>query len=153
MTSPGSVWGVNPGPTSVVFAVAHAGQDGLITIETLTTASTARHGQRLGWLDRQLRIYARQLAGSAPPVAVWVNAPDACRLDLSLAFTVGVTQAALSEALAEVPVGAVPPATWRSGRTWGARAERALGGQQEADAFCVAATARAVLLADVGVES
>ena len=55
------VWGVDIAMAHQAFAFAPL-DHGDIAVETLLTDSEAREGQRLGWLDRQVRIYARAIA-------------------------------------------------------------------------------------------
>jgi hypothetical protein len=105
------VWGVDPALSRVAVAFAPVG-GGRPRVMTLVTGSDAREGQRLGWLDRQVRIAARQWAGSYPPACVWVEQPSGRFRNLQLAYATGVIQAALFEALA-CPVWTIPSSTWK----------------------------------------
>lgn len=149
------VWGVDVAVSRLAFGFARL-PDGPIAVETLHTASDAREGQRLGWLDRQLRIYAVQCAARFPPAAVWVEQPSGRFRNLALVYATGVVQAALFEALG-CPVWTIPSATWKQ-RTVGAGnatkaqvaawvAGRGAGvdGQDEADAYAIAAAGRAMV--------
>jgi Holliday junction resolvasome RuvABC endonuclease subunit len=150
------VWAVDPAVSRLAFAFADLESEA-IEVETLLVDSEAREGQRLGWLDRQVRIYARQVAARRPPACVWVEQPSGRYRNLPLTYAVGVVQAALFEALA-CPVWTLPSSTWRH-RTVGVGnatkpqvaawvAERAdVDGQDEADAYCIAAAGRAMVAA------
>ena len=74
---------------------------------TLITRTTEREGARLGLLDRQLRIAARQWASEFPPACVFVEQPSGRFRNLPLTYAAGVIQAALFEALA-CPVWTIP---------------------------------------------
>lgn len=149
------VWAVDPAVSRLAFAFAPL-PGGLIELETLLVDSEAREGQRLGWLDRQVRIYARQAAGRFPPACVWVEQPSGRHRNLPLTYATGVVMAALFEALA-CPVWSIPSAAWKK-RTVGAGnatkaqvaawvAERggAAGSQDEADGYAMAAAGRAMV--------
>lgn len=105
------VWGIDPAVGKVAFAFASLGDDSIV-VETLITANDEREGKRLGWLDRQVRIYARQIASTYPPAVVWVEQPSGRFPNLPLTYAVGVIQAALFEAL-EVPVWSVTSGMWK----------------------------------------
>ncbi len=60
------VWSIDPALSLLAFAFADVGSEG-VEVETLITRTTEREGARLGLLDRQVRIYARQAAGRYPP--------------------------------------------------------------------------------------
>src|SRR5947209_2101060 len=108
---PECVWGVDPAVSrlAVAFAPVDGGQ---VRAVTLRTDSEAREGQRLGWLDRQIRIVARQWASEFPPACVWVEQPSGRFRNLALVYATGVIQAALFETLA-CPVWTVPSSTWK----------------------------------------
>lgn len=151
------VWAVDPAVSHLAFAFAPT-DGGPIIVESLRTDSEARDGQRLGWLDRQTRIYARQAAGRYPPACVWVEQPSGKHRNLPLTYATGVVQAALFEALA-VPVWTIPSSTWKQRTVGVGNASKAqvaawvvaqgadVNGQDEADAYAIAAAGRAMLLA------
>jgi Holliday junction resolvasome RuvABC endonuclease subunit len=149
------VWAVDPAVSRQAFAFAPV--DGAeIEVETCHTDSEAREGQRLGWLDRQIRIYARQRAAEFPPAVVWVEQPSGRFRNLSLVYATGVLQAALFETLG-VPVWTIPSSTWKQRTVGAGNASKAhvaawvlaqganVGGQDEADAYAIAAAGRAML--------
>ena len=152
--APAFVWGIDPAVSRLAFAFAPV-DGGPIVVETLTTATDATEGERLGLLDRQTRIYARQRAGEFPPAVVWVEQPSGRWRNLPLTYAVGVVQAAIFETLG-VPVWTIPSSTWKQ-RTVGvgnatkaqamAWAERVatVDGQDEADAVGIAHAGRAML--------
>lgn len=149
------VWGIDPAIGRIAFAFAPVGA-GAIAVETLTVDSESREGQRLGWLDRQLRIRARQLASAFPPAVVWVEQPSGRHRNLPLTYAVGVIQAALFETLA-VPVWTMPSSSWKratvgagnatkqQAAAWAASKGADVDGQDEVDAYCIAAAGRAML--------
>jgi Holliday junction resolvasome RuvABC endonuclease subunit len=148
------VWAVDPALSRLAIAFAALGSE-RIEVETLVTANDATEGERLGLLDRQVRIAARQLAGDYPPAVVWVEQPSGRFRNLQLSYAVGVLQAALSETLS-CPVWTIPSSAWKV-RTVGvgnatkqqvmAWAERhaTIDGQDEADAVAIAWAGRAML--------
>lgn len=151
------VWGVDVAVARLAFAFAP--MDGSqIQVETLHTGSDAREGQRLGWIDRQVRIYAGRQAGKRWPAAcVWVEQPSGRFRNPQLLYTAGVVQAALFEALA-VPVWTIPSSTWKQ-RTvgkgnaskeqvsaWVTAQGAGFNGQDEADAYAIGAAGRAMLV-------
>ena len=89
---------------------------------------------------------------------VWVEQPSGRHRNLALTYAVGVVQAALAETLA-VPVWTIPSATWKqrtvgSGNAskqevaaWVASRGAGVSGQDQADAYAIAATGRAMLAA------
>lgn len=150
------VWAVDPAVSrlGVAFAPVDGGDPHALT---LRTDSESRDGQRLGWLDRQLRIAARQWAAEFPPACVWVEQPSGRHQALQLTYATGVVQAALFETLA-CPVWTMPSSTWKQ-RTvgtgnaskaqvlaWVARLGTDVGNQDEADAIALAVAGRAMLL-------
>jgi Holliday junction resolvasome RuvABC endonuclease subunit len=152
------IWGIDPGINRCAFACAHAGSP-WIDVETLTTSSNATEGERLGLLDRQLRIYGRQLAGRCPPAVIWVEQPSGRFQKPQLLYAVGVVQAALYEAL-EVPVFSIPSSKWKRWsvgvgnaskeqvRAWAERTTQGeVDDQDEADAIAIAYAGRAILTA------
>jgi Holliday junction resolvasome RuvABC endonuclease subunit len=151
------VWGVDPAVSRLAFAFAPV-DGGAIEVETLHAGSDAREGQRLGWLDRQVRIYSRQRAAEFPPAVAWVEQPSGRHRNLPLTYAVGVIQAALFETLA-CPVRTIPSSTWKH-RTvgvgnaskaqvaaWVVEQGASVNGQDEADAYAIAAAGRAMLAA------
>ena len=148
------VWGIDPAVSRLAFAFAEVGSE-TIVVETLTTAGDATEGERLGLLDRQVRIFARQRAADFPPAVCWVEQPSGRFRNLPLTYAVGVVQAAIFETLG-VPVWTIPSSTWKQ-RTVGvgnatkaqvmAWAERVatVDGQDEADAVGIAWAGRAML--------
>jgi Holliday junction resolvasome RuvABC endonuclease subunit len=151
------VWAVDPAVSRLAFAFAPV-DGGPVEVRTLRTDSEAREGQRLGWLDRQLRIAARQWGGEYPPACVWIEQPSGRFRNLPLVYAVGVVQAALFEALA-VPVWTLPSSAWKK-RTvgvgnatklqvlaWVTRLGVDVASQDEADAVAIACAGRAMLLA------
>lgn len=153
--SAGFVWGVDPGLSRIAFAFADCDSDS-IEVSTLITHTVEREGARLGLLDRQLRIFARQWAETYPPEVAWIEQPSGRWANLGLTYAVGVMQAALFETLA-VPVWTIPSSTWKARTTgrgnatkpqiaaWVERRGWAFDGQDEADAIGVAAAGRAML--------
>jgi Holliday junction resolvasome RuvABC endonuclease subunit len=151
------VWGVDPAVSRLAFAFAPTA-DGPIEVESLRTDTELRDGARLGLLDRQLRIRARQLAGDFPPAVVWVEQPSARFTNLALTYATGVVQAALYESLA-VPVWTIASSAWKLRTVGAGNASKAqvaawvaaqgadFSGQDEADAYAIAAAGRAMLLA------
>jgi Holliday junction resolvasome RuvABC endonuclease subunit len=149
------VWGVDPALSRLAFACAPL-DGGPISIETLHTGGNdIREGQRLGLLDRQVRIYARQLAGSYTPACVWVEQPSGRFRNLPLTYAVGVVQAALYETLA-VPVWTLSSSAWKR-RTvgvgnaskpqvaaWVTAQGADFNGLDESDAYAIAAAGRAM---------
>jgi Holliday junction resolvasome RuvABC endonuclease subunit len=152
----GYVWGVDPG--IAVQAVAFADiESPVVQVRTLITRCDEREGARLGLLDRQLRIAARQWAGSFPPEVVWVEAPAGRFRNPQLVYAVGVIQAALFETLG-VPVWSIPSGAWKRRtvgvgnatkpqvRAWVDELGVDVDSQDEADAVAVACAGRAMLL-------
>jgi Holliday junction resolvasome RuvABC endonuclease subunit len=151
------VWGIDPAISRQAVAFAPV-DGGPVEVRTLLTDSEAREGQRLGWLDRQLRIAARQWAAEYPPACVWVEQPSGRFRNLGLVYATGVVQAALFETLA-CPVWTMPSSTWKR-RTvgagnatkpqvlaWVTRLGVDVASQDEADAVAIAGAGRAMLLA------
>lgn len=105
------IWGIDPAIAHVSFAFA-AIADESIVVESLITQTDATEGERLGLLDRQIRIYARQIAGTYPPDVVWVEQPSGSFENQQLAYAVGVIQAAVFETL-RCPVWTIPSGKWK----------------------------------------
>lgn len=150
------VWGVDPAVSRLAFAFAPV-DGGAVVVETLEAGTDARDGARLGWLDRQVRLYARRVAVEFPPAVVWVEQPSGRHRNLPLTYAAGVVQAALFEALA-VPVWTIPSSTWKQ-RTvgvgnaskaqvaaWAVREGANASSQDECDAFAIAVAGRGMLL-------
>jgi Holliday junction resolvasome RuvABC endonuclease subunit len=150
------VWGIDPALRRVAFAFARVDSEA-IQVETLLTVSDTTEGERLGLLDRQVRIFARQCAGTYPPSVVWVEQPSGRFRNLALTYAVGVLQAALFETLG-VPVWTIPSGAWKRRTvgvgnatkpqvmTW-AEHRATIDGQDEADAVAIAWAGRAMLAA------
>jgi Holliday junction resolvasome RuvABC endonuclease subunit len=150
------VWGIDPALSVLAFAFADLDSEG-VEVETLTTRTTEREGARLGLLDRQVRIYARQAAGRYPPACVWVEQPSGRFRSPQLSYAVGVLQAALFETLA-CPVWTIPSGAWKRRsvgvgnatkpqvRAWVERLGVAVRSQDEADAVAIACAGRAMLI-------
>jgi Holliday junction resolvasome RuvABC endonuclease subunit len=151
------VWGIDPAISRIAVAFAPV-DGGPVEVRTLLTDSASREGQRLGWLDRQLRIAARQWAAEYPPACAWVEQPSGRFRNLALVYATGVVQAALFETLA-CPVWTMPSSTWKQ-RTvgvgnatkpqvlaWVTRLGVDVASQDEADAVAIACAGRAMLLA------
>ena len=148
------VWGIDPAVARLAFAFAPV-DGGPIEVETLTTAGDATEGERLGLLDRQVRIFARQRAADLPPAVCWVEQPSGRFRNLPLTYAVGVVQAALFETLG-VPVWTIPSSTWKQRTvgvgnatkaqvmTWAERVAT-VDGQDEADAVGIAHAGRAMV--------
>jgi Holliday junction resolvasome RuvABC endonuclease subunit len=151
------VWAVDPGLSRLAVAFAAAAGE-TIAVETLITRTTEREGARLGLLDRQLRIAARQWAVRWPPACVWVEQPSGRFTNVQLVYAVGVVQAALFEALA-VPVWTIASSAWKRRtvgagnatkpqvRAWVDRLRIGVRDQDEADAVAIACAGRAMLVA------
>jgi Holliday junction resolvasome RuvABC endonuclease subunit len=151
------VWAIDPAVSRVAFAFASL-ENGTIHVETLNTHSDTTEGERLGLLDRQVRIFARQRAGEFPANVVWVEQPSRRFRNLPLTYSVGVVQAALSETLA-VPICTIASSAWKARTVGTGNASKAqvaawvaargadLPSQDECDAYCIAAAGRAMLLA------
>jgi Holliday junction resolvasome RuvABC endonuclease subunit len=149
------VWGIDPAISRVAFAFADLDSEAIIA-ETLITANDATEGERLGLLDRQVRIYARQRAAEFPPAVVWIEQPSGRFRNLRLAYAVGTIQSALYEALGGVPVWTMTSGHWKL-RSVGvgnatkvqvmAWAERVatVDSQDEADAVGIAWAGRAMV--------
>jgi Holliday junction resolvasome RuvABC endonuclease subunit len=156
-TAVGHVWGVDPALSRLAFAFADLGSE-TIKVETLITATKTTEGERLGLLDRQVRIFARQRAGEFPPVCVWVQPPQLDADAVGAVYAAGVVQAALFETLGR-PVWTIPSATWKlrtvgNGNAskgqiaaWVASRGARVSGQGEADAYCIAVAGRSLLAA------
>lgn len=151
------VWGVDVAMANLAFAFADTNSDH-VDVETLITRTTEREGARLGLLDRQVRIYARQAAGRYPPACAWVEQPSGRFPNPQLMYAAGVIQAALFETLA-CPVWSIPSGRWKRAtvgvgnatkaqvRAWADARRFCVNDQDEADAICIAVAGRAMLLA------
>lgn len=151
-------WAVDPHVSHLAFAFAELGGQERVHVERLIVDSGTRGGQRLGWLDRQVRIFANMTAANYPPACVWVEQPSGRWRNLTLIYAVGVVQAAMFETLA-CPVWTIPPSTWKQrtvGRgnatkeqvqAWVAARAPGLGSPDEhlCDAFAMACAGRAML--------
>jgi Holliday junction resolvasome RuvABC endonuclease subunit len=151
------VWSVDPGLSRLAVAFADLDSE-RVAVVTLVTRTAEREGARLGLLDRQLRIAARQWAGTWPPACVWVEQPSGRFANPQLAYATGVIQAALFEALA-CPVWSIASSAWKRRtvgagnatkpqvRAWVDRLGIEVESQDEADAVAMACTGRAMLRA------
>jgi Holliday junction resolvasome RuvABC endonuclease subunit len=146
-------------PAMAKLAVAFADLDSAaVEVVSLITRTEERDGARLGLLDRQLRIAARQWAGRFPPACVWVEQPSGRFVQPQLSYAVGVIQAALFETLA-CPVWTIPSGAWKKRtvgvgnatkpqvRAWVDRLGVEVGSQDEADAVAIACAGRAMFAA------
>jgi Holliday junction resolvasome RuvABC endonuclease subunit len=146
------VWAVDPAVARLAFAFASLGSP-TIEVETLTTACDAREGERLGLLDRQVRIYAAQAAGRWPPAVVWIEQASGKFQQPQLLYAIGVTQAALFETLG-CPVWTIPSGKWKKTAlgvgnatkpqiaAWVAERDDRPATQDEADAYAIAFAGR-----------
>jgi Holliday junction resolvasome RuvABC endonuclease subunit len=154
-SAPVFVWGIDPAVSRSAFAFAPV-DGGPIVVETLNTATDATEGERLGLLDRQVRIFARQRAAEFPPAVVWVEQPSGRWRNLTLAYAAGVIQAALFETVG-VPTWTIPSSTWKQRSVGAGDASKAqvaawvlkqgadFNGQDEADAYAIAHAGRAMV--------
>jgi Holliday junction resolvasome RuvABC endonuclease subunit len=153
------VWGVDVGVSRQAFGFAPLELDGgSIVTEELRIDGEAREGQRLAWLHRKVRAYARERAAEFPPAVAWIEQPSGRHRALQLTYATGVVQAALHEALA-VPCWTIPSSTWKARTVGAGNASKAqvaawvkahgveLSSQDECDAYAIAAAGRAMLLA------
>ena len=143
-----AVWAVDPAMSRLAFAFADLATD-TIAVETLITHTDAREGERLGLLDRRVRIYARVAASAYPPACVWVEQPSGRFPAPQLTYAVGVLQAALYETLA-CPVWTIPSSAWKKRSVGVGNASKAqvaawveglridVSSQDEADAVAIA---------------
>ncbi len=150
------VWGLDVAVAHLAVAFADVDSPAVV-VRALITRTVEREGARLGLLDRQLRIAARQWAGSYPPAVVWVEQPSGRFPNLQLAYVAGVVQAALFETLA-CPVWTIPSGTWKKRTVGVGNATKAqvrgwtdalgveVNDQDEADAVAIACAGRAMLL-------
>lgn len=151
------IWGIDVAVSHLEFAFADLDSDE-ITVESLITKTSATDGQRLGLVDRQVRIYARQIAGRFPPHVVWVEQPSGRFHSPPLYYVAGVVQAALFEVLG-VPVWTIPPKAWKKvaigfgnatkaqGAAWCERVGYSFDGQDQADAVAIAFAGRRMVQA------
>ena len=145
------VWAVDSSLSQLAVAFADVDSPAVV-VKTLITRTTEREGARLGLLDRQLRIAARQWADEFPPACCWVEMPAGRFPNPQLAYAVGVVQAALFETLA-VPVWTLGPSVWKRRtvgagnatkpqvRAWVDRLGVDVRNQDEADAVAIASPA------------
>ena len=157
--APEYVWGVDVAIGHIAFAFAPM-PTGTVETDFLIATSEFAEGERLGKLDRQIRIRARQLQDRFPPYVVWVEQPGSHpRMpEPALMYAVGVTQAALFEALG-CPVWSIPISKWKKRSVGRGNATKAdvtawvqgrqpglCGTQDERDAFCIAHAGRDIML-------
>jgi len=148
----GYVWAVDPAVSKLAFAFASLTDPG-IDVTTLITGNDTTEGERLGLLDRQVRIFARQCAGAWPPAVVWVEQASGRFQKPQLLYSIGVVQAAIFETL-RCPVWTVPSGKWKRtalGRgnatkeqiaAWVAERDSRPATQDEADAYAIAYAGR-----------
>jgi Holliday junction resolvasome RuvABC endonuclease subunit len=146
------VWGVDVAVSHLEFAFADLDSDE-IAVESLITRTEAREGERLGSIDRQVRTYAKQLAGRYRPHVVWVEQPAGKFIEPQLFYVVGVLQAALWDTL-QCPVWTIPPGAWKKlsagfgnaskaqVSAWCERQRYSFDGQDQADALAIAFAGR-----------
>jgi Holliday junction resolvasome RuvABC endonuclease subunit len=146
------IWGVDVAVSHLEFAFADLNSD-RIEVESLITKTDAKQGERLGLIDRQVRIYARQMSLQYPPHVVWVEQPSGAVSSPQLVYVAGVTQAALFETLG-CPVWTIPSGSWKKGSVgfgnaskpqvlaWCERMGYGFDGQDQADAIGVAFAGR-----------
>ena len=147
-------WGVDVAISHLAFGFADLGSDD-VQVESLITRNDTKEGERLGLLDRQVRIYARQAAGRYPPACVWVEQASGRWRAPQLVYAVGVVQAALAETL-RCPVWSIPSGKWKKwtlgvGNATKPQVARHVAnlrlnfdGQDEADAICIAMAGREI---------
>lgn len=146
------IWGVDVAVSHLEFAYADLNSD-QIHVESLITKTDAKQGERLGLIDRQVRIYARQMSLQYPPHVVWVEQPSGAVSSPQLVYVAGVTQAALAESLG-CPVWTIPSGAWKKASLGFGNASKAqvmgfvesqgfsVDGQDQADALCIAMAGR-----------
>jgi Holliday junction resolvasome RuvABC endonuclease subunit len=158
MTRPPTVWGVDVAVSHLSIAFAELDTE-RVGVRSLITGNDTREGERLGRLDRQLRIWGRQLAGEFPPHVIFVEQPSGRFRAPTLVYACGVVQAALFETLG-VPVWTIPSGRWKKAtvgvgnatkpqvRAWVDTMGYDADSQDEADAICIAVAGRRMLAAD-----
>lgn len=144
------VWGVDVAVSHLEFAFADLHSDRII-VESLITKTDAREGERLGLIDRQVRIYAEQC--SYDPHVVWVEQPSGAVSSPQLVYVAGVVQASLFETF-RCPVWTIPSGAWKKASVgfgnaskaqvsaWCAREGYRFDGQDQADAVGIAFAGR-----------
>jgi Holliday junction resolvasome RuvABC endonuclease subunit len=153
---PSYVWGVDCAVTHVSFAFAQH-PTGPIHVDSLLADSEFREGERLGLLDRQIRIRCSQLRVTYPPSVVWVEQPSGRFPNPQLYYATGVIQAALYESLG-CPVWTIPSGKWKAASVGKGTASKAevmrwatlhrggeFASQDDADAYCIAVGGRRIL--------
>ena len=111
------VWGVDPSTKRIAIAWTGA-EPGVRTLEL----PELRGGERLAWLETNLRSFAAGLMtedSARVPAAVWVEQPFAVsHVEPKLYYAVGVTMSALSAAVQcfnpDSIVEDIPVPTWKS---------------------------------------
>lgn len=144
-----TVWGVDVAVSHLSIGFYPVDGSTSPQVRSLTTGTDTREGERLGLLDRQLRIWARQLAAEFPPYVVNVEQPSGRFRAPALVYACGVVQAALFETLS-VPVWTVPSGRWKRATVGPGNATKEqvrayvdaqgwpVDSQDEADALCIA---------------
>lgn len=148
------VWGIDPSLSRVAIAFASLSNN-TIDVRSLCTRSDTSEGERLGLLDRQVRIFTAQCAGNYPPAVVWIEQPSGRFRNLALTYCVGVIQAAVFETL-RCPVWTIPSSAWKvrtvgvgnatkpQVRAWVHQVGVNVATQDEADAVAIASAGRAM---------
>jgi Holliday junction resolvasome RuvABC endonuclease subunit len=151
------VWGLDIAVSHLEFAFADLHSD-KIDVASLITKTDAKEGERLGLIDRQVRIYARQMSLQYPPHVVWVEQPSGAVTSPQLMYVAGVTQAALFETLG-CPVWTIPSGAWKKAAVgfgnaskaqvsaWCERSGYDFDGQDQADALAIAFAGRRMVQA------
>lgn len=151
------IWGVDVAVSHLEFAFADMNSDS-ITVESLITKTDAKEGERLGLIDRQVRIYTRQMSLRYHPHVVWVEQPSGAVSSPQLVYVTGVVQAALFESLG-CPVWTIPSGSWKKESVgfgnaskaqvsaWCDRVGYGFDGQDQADAIGIAFAGRRMVQA------
>lgn len=152
------IWGVDVAVSHLSVGFADMDSD-RVRVRSLLTGNDTRQGERLGLLDRQLRIWGQQLAGEFQPHVIFVEQPVGKFTHPTLLYACGVVQAALFESLG-VPVWTIPSGRWKKATVGPGNATKpqvaayaaaqgwTFDSQDEADAQCTAVAGRRMLAAD-----
>ena len=146
------VWSVDVAMSKLAFGFAGVGWQS-VEVESLHINGDYSDGRRLGLIDRQVRIYARQVESTFPPVAVFVEQPSRRFPKPQLSYAAGVVQAALYETLG-VEVLTITSGEWKKATVGVGNATKAQVGawvrrhcpdvfdEDECDAYAMAWAAR-----------
>jgi Holliday junction resolvasome RuvABC endonuclease subunit len=149
------VWGVDSAVSKVAFGFASM-EWTTVEVEALHVDTDAREGERLGLLDRQVRIYAEQVMNTFPPVCVWIEQASGRYVNQPLIQAIGVISAALYETL-RCPVWSMPSGKWKKQAlgvgnatkpqigAWVRRHDPDVFDQDLCDAYAIAYAGRAIL--------